>query len=134
MDVRARATRSGFSLLELTLVLAIIGVLMAVATINLMGGAKRANIKATQATLRVVGDAIKQFALNSQSTLPADLKALVTSDYVEDGSLDDAWGQALYYRAAKTADGKDFQLLSGGPDKTVGTEDDINYWTIATKK
>ncbi|MFG0327090.1 MAG: competence type IV pilus major pilin ComGC [Phycisphaerales bacterium JB037] len=126
------AARRAFSLLEITLVLAIIGVLMAVAAVNIFGASERANIRATQASLETIGTALKDYALNHQSNYPATLSVLVQEKFLEDKALTDAWGQPFYFSPTQTVAGNPFQLLSGGPDKEVGTEDDIDYWNKGT--
>jgi len=125
-----RARARGFSLIEITLVLAIIGVLMAVAAVNIAGAAKRANKRATEASLNTIGTAITDYHLNNSITYPSELSDLVEGDFLEPQSLNDAWGQPFYYNPSPTSAGDPFQLLSGGPDKQVGTEDDLNYWVL----
>ncbi len=43
--------------------------------------------------------------------------------YLRDASYKDGWGQMLVYEPAP--DGKSFKVISPGPDKVMGTEDDI---------
>lgn len=43
--------------------------------------------------------------------------------YIKDKSYQDAWGQELVYDP--TGAGKTFKVISAGPDKVIGTEDDI---------
>lgn len=40
----------------------------------------------------------------------------------------DPWGQAYHYRNPGTHNTSSYDLFSSGPDKTVGTEDDIGNW------
>lgn len=127
----ARCSRPGFSLLELTLVLLIIGALMGVAAINIMGQGTRANIRVTGATLSTVGQAVVQYQLNNQSTLPDTLQRLIDTQYLDPGSDDDAWGTDLFYSNMQdNATGNAFVLMSAGPNKEYGDEDDIDYWQV----
>jgi len=122
--------RRAFSLMEITLVLAIIGVLMAVAAVNIVGAAKRANVRATEASLETIGSALDSYFLENGSAYPPDLRALVEGEFLEPSGMTDAWNNDFYYVPTQTSQGDPYQLLSGGPDGQVGTEDDIDYWAI----
>jgi general secretion pathway protein G len=43
--------------------------------------------------------------------------------YIEEEKLRDPWGNELQYES----DGRTFKLTSGGPDGTIGNEDDVTY-------
>ncbi len=124
----ARASRPGFSLLELTLVLVIMGMLMAVAAVSLVGNAKRARVKTTKASMTVIKGAIEGYMIEKDGSPPATLSMLVP-DYLQQGKLRDAWKQELFYSASPGSGGA-FQLISLGDDKELGTEDDIDVWTM----
>lgn len=130
---RRRLAPHGFSLLELTLVLAIMGVLMAVAAVNIIGAGKRANIRATKTSMATITQQLKDYYLNHASTYPPDLETLVTEDFLEQQSLTDAWSQPFWYAPTKDLSGGDFQLSSAGPDKEHGTDDDINWWDVKSE-
>lgn len=125
-----RAARPGFSLLELTLVLVIMGMLMAVAAVSLVGNAKRARVKTTKASMTVINGAIKNYMLENAGTPPQSLQNLVTTEYLEAGKVKDAWKEQFFYSATPTSSGQLYQLVSKGADKELGTEDDINVWTM----
>lgn len=124
-----RVSSRGFSLLEITLVLAIIGVLMAVAAVNVIDGAERAKKRATEATMRVVVGQLKTYHLD-HSNYPASLALLVTAKpaYLEKLPLD-GWGNDIYYKVPGR-NGRPYDLISFGPDGQGNTEDDIDVWAI----
>ncbi|MBS0189054.1 MAG: type II secretion system protein GspG [Planctomycetes bacterium] len=122
-----RASARGFSLLELTLVLVILGVLMAVAAVNVIGQGEKAKIKATQATLQVIKNAVQQYHLE-QSAYPPDLNTLVVVKILEPGKLNDGWNRALIYDPAGLTPEQPFILYSKGPDNQSQTQDDISVW------
>lgn len=124
-----RARRRAFSLLEITLVLVIIGLLIAGAAVSLRGTAKRAKIKTTETRLTTISNALGEYNLN-ENQYPTTLQDLVTADYLEDKPLEDSWGQDLIYSVPSVREGKDFDLISKGPDKQYNTADDINVWDI----
>lgn len=122
------AARRGFSLLELMLVIAIIGVLASVAAVNVLGGQDRANKRATEATMRTLGQSIKDYKL-AENVFPASLDVL-KGDYIDAStSINDAWDRPLAYSVPGQS-GKPFNLVSAGEDAEFRTEDDINYWTM----
>ena len=127
-----RSTRRmarGFSLLELTLVLAIIGILMAVAAVNILGQGTRAKIQATKATIGVVGSALKTYHLDN-SAYPPTLQALISAKLLDNKKIMDGWKHELYYDPRGRNKDQPFILGSPGDDGIMGNEDDINIWTM----
>jgi len=121
--------RSGFSLLELTLVLVIIGLLMGVAAVNLVGGAERAKEKVTKASMKTIQSQLKSFYAE-KSKLPVTLDVLVTEQYLDDGTLTDGWDRPFYYLPYTDGSGN-FDLVSGGKDGDYATvEDNIDAATL----
>lgn len=129
-----RRARAGFSLLEITLVLVIIGLLMAVAAVNLLGSAERASIKTTKLSMTTIQNSIKDYMLNHAGSAPASLDVLVAEKYLEPDGLEDAWGQKFYYSVQAGNTEQPYQLISNGPDKTPATDDDIDIWTMNVKE
>ena len=124
-----RARRRAFSLLEITLVLVIIGLLIAGAAVSLRGVAKRAKIRTTETRMSTIKSQLGAYNLDVNA-YPAALGELITADYLEDTSLTDAWGQDFYYVIGSVREDKDFDLISAGPDKQFQTADDIDVWDI----
>lgn len=124
-----RAPRAGFSLLELTLVVAIIGVLLAVVAVNVIGQGEKANIKATQASLATLKNAIASYNLEYKA-YPTALNDLVTTKLVEPG-LKDAWKRDFFYsNQGRPGTEQEYLLSSLGKDGAAGTADDISVWDL----
>lgn len=126
----ARAAR-GFSLLELMLVLAIIGILMAVAAVNILAGGDRAKRRATQASMSTIKGQLMDYNLNA-NTFPPQLQTLVTAKFLDDKALKDGWGNDFFYSPTGRDKDHPFILQSPGPDHQLGTEDDIDVWTMGS--
>ena len=128
MSVTHNTTRrAGFTLIEMLLVVTIIGILATMAVLRLGGHAERTRIEATRGTIATISQAIQMYGL-SHSGLPNSLDDLTVapSEDVEapldKNSLSDSWGQPIQYKKLSKVK---YELRSGGPDKQVGTEDDL---------
>jgi general secretion pathway protein G len=135
--------RRGFTLMEVLLVLAILGVIMAMVLPQLLGRQRQANIDATKLSIRGLEQALDLFALDHDGEFPVTnigLQALLNptgndpqwkGPYLKDTSTLplDAWGNPMQYEyPGKYQQGK-ADIWSWGPDKQNGTEDDITNWT-----
>lgn len=119
----------GFSLMELMLVIAIIGVLTAVVAYNVTGAGSKAKRRVTITSMLTIKNAINQYNLDHSSFPPA-LSALVTGKYLDDTiALKDGWSNEFFYSPVGLND-KAYQFVSLGEDKTAGTPDDIDVWTM----
>lgn len=130
--MRANSTRrSGFTLLELLLVLAILVVLGGIVLVNFGGAQDEANVKTTMTQLNSLKQAV-QFYQIRMNTLPKSL------DELKDGPSDsakkskwtgpilteiptDAWGNTINF----TLKGNSYELRSAGLDGQLNTDDDI---------
>lgn len=135
--------RRGFTLMEVLLVLAILGVIIGLVVPNLMGQRKKANIGATNLAISNVEQALKLYALDHDGEYPptaSGLEALLTAPgndpkwkgpYIESGKVPaDAWGNPLQYAYPGThQQGDKPDLWSMGPDKASSTEDDVTNWS-----
>ena len=118
----------GFSLLELTLVLVILGIMMAGAALYLTGFAERAKIKTTKTRMETIKQAIETYRLTSNAN-PPDLQTLVTAKILDPSKpITDSWDRQLNYSPSGTSD-RPYELWSQGPSEEVET-DDIDVWTM----
>jgi general secretion pathway protein G len=86
---------------------------------------------ATRTTIKNVDMAVNVYEVES-GRLPTSLEALIKNDgtpgwhgpYLKGTSIpDDAWDTPLKYTVAKG--GRTFAIISAGPDKQFGTDDDL---------
>jgi len=118
--------RSGFTLVELLLVVCILGILAAVVIPNVIGHDEEARRQATRTSITAIEQAVQIFAMRHNGKLPDSLDELTvgTDDkpgLLKEGALNDSWGTPFQY----TKTGKKFKIVSGGPDGEIGGEDDI---------
>lgn len=122
-------SRRGFSLLEISLVVVLIGLLTAGAAVALLGRSESAKIRITKTTMNTLSGQIDSYIAEGNGTPPSDLNVLVPK-YVKPSMLTDAWKQPFYFNAQGTASGQRYTLMSSGPDRQMGTLDDIDLWTM----
>lgn len=130
----AGATR-GMSLIEIIIVVALLGTLMAYMVSNLIGTSEEAKKDQAKLAMGVIQQSLQRYYIhnNRYPTTDQGLNALLTNPggdskswrgpYIESNKLKDPWDQAFGYESS----GRDIKIISGGPDMTVGSEDDITY-------
>jgi general secretion pathway protein G len=131
-----RRGRAGFTLVEVLLVVAILGILAGVVVVSFSGKQKGAMIKATRASIAAVCTAIDLYEVDN-GVYPSALQNLIQSSgepnwsgpYVRGSLPADAWGTPLSY----TVDGAGaYKVISAGPDLQMGSPDDITSFEIGT--
>lgn len=121
------AAESGFTLVELLLVVAILGILASVAVVNLAGVGEDAKIKAQRTSIDAIKTAVQAFEV-STTAFPQSLDDLTKDQadgrppLLEKNKLTDQWGTMVQYK--KISKYK-YEIRSAGPDMKFGTEDDI---------
>ena len=146
---RSRKSTSGFTLIELVLVLSIIAILVAAVALNSGGFLSSAQETTVKGDLGKIATALVAYQGDSGRLPSTDqgLEALVakpTKQPVPDSwhqYLDevpkDPWKQAYHYKQpaekAKSS-GKQYDIWSVGADGQDGTPDDIGNWKKSDKQ
>ena len=122
--LRIRRREDGFTLIELLIVVAIIGILAAIAVVNLRGALDRSRQTKTMATMRTVGSAIHAYQMDysympQDGTTGAALKTALGGGAIQVVDVQDAWRHDLVY----STDQHDYTLRSYGNDGAVGPAD-----------
>ena len=125
--VRAPRAQSGFTLIEIILVVMLIGVVVAFAASRILGGGDRAKVGLAKAQVQTTSDKIEQYKMDV-GQYPAKLDDLVTQPsgvagwlgpYAKTIETKDPWGNAIEYKLPGDA-GKAYSLVSFGRDGKAG--------------
>ena len=127
-DIQRPQGNAGFSLVELLLVVAIMGVLATVVVVNLSGRRHQANVSAARTSIKAIETAVTMYETDT-GKWPSDFNALMKDDgspscsgpYFRGRLKADPWGTPFAY--SKTE--KSFEVRSAGKDTSLNTDDDI---------
>ena len=123
--------RSGFTLIEIMVVVIIIGILATLVIANVVGHSDKARVNATKAMLTTVAQQLDIFKLDN-NRYPDSIDDLITmpnyitksEGYPKGGYLReqplDGWGNKLVYRRGSTSAARPFDLMSYGADGREG--------------
>jgi len=129
LNNRAKRRRSGgFSLLEIMIVLALIGMIGAGVAVVINKSFQNAKIKIAKERLKEISQGVTTYMIDSNNTCPKSLDDLVAQKYVAKASAKDPWGKDFVMRCPGQNDPDSADVISSGPDKQDGTQDDIKSW------
>lgn len=127
-NYRPIASQSGFTLIELAVVILLIGGIVALAANQIVGAKNKSNYKLTETQLNLLSQKVGEYQ-SDVGSLPESLDALVTAPGNADGwlgpyskpqQLKDAWGTAIEFR--NPGADSEFELVSLAADKKPGGE------------
>lgn len=136
-----RRKRSGFTLLELLIVMVIIGLLVSLVAPRLTGRLGESKVKTTKAQIELLSSALESYLLDvgeyptTEQGLEALLKSPVNVEEQWNGPYlkklvlpTDAWNHDFIYKGSDDSDvqekGLDYILISYGRDGKEGGEDE----------
>jgi type II secretion system protein G len=112
----------GFTLIELLIVVAIIGIIAAIAIPNLLNAIQRGKQKRTMGDMRTIATADESYSIDNNqyvvgaATTVASVATLLEPTYVKKIPRNDGWGSAVQYDASA----QEYTIQSFGKDKATG--------------
>lgn len=108
----------GFTLVELLIVVAIIGLIAAIAIPNLLNAVDKGKQKRTMSDLRAIGSAVEVYAIENATyptaATPAAMKALIDPTYIKLMTWEDGWSNPIQVDSSPAG----YTLYSQGKDGT----------------
>ncbi len=143
--------RRGFTILELLIVIGILLAIGGLVLYNVLGASEKADVKLAQAQIQGFDRALEAFKLDMKRWPTEDeglaalwSKARIEDEedatkwggpYLKEPKAKDAWGSDWIFRApSQLRQGAAYDIISAGPDKQEGTEDDISNQTGRTSE
>jgi general secretion pathway protein G len=131
-----RSRSNGFTLVELLIVVAIIGIITAIAIPNLLNAVDKGKQKRTMSDLRAIGSAVEVYAIEN-ATYPtaanaAAIKALIDPTYIKMMPSEDGWSNPIQIDSSPSgytifSRGKDNLGNSCPPGTTSHFDDEICF-------
>lgn len=117
--------QGGFTLVELLLVVAILGVLATVAIMNTQGMSNDARISATRSSISAIEQAARTYEIRA-GKFPDSLEQLTQPmgdrpPLLDKKSSADSWGTPFSYKKTSSF----IEIRSAGQDSAMNTEDDL---------
>ncbi len=138
----SRGKQSGFTLLEIMVVIVILGVLASMVAPNIIGNKDKADQQKAVSDIVALENALDMYNLenNFYPSTQQGLEALVTEPsgspepraYRKNGYIrrlpQDPWGNS--YQLLSPGEHGTIDIFSAGPDGQAGTDDDIGNWNM----
>ncbi|PIQ85264.1 MAG: type II secretion system protein GspG [Candidatus Omnitrophica bacterium CG11_big_fil_rev_8_21_14_0_20_45_26] len=132
---------TGFTMIEILLVVIIIGILASLIVPRLSGRSEEARRQAAKAD--IMGGLALALDLYEADTgkYPSQLNDLLKEPsgvnnwrgpYLKRGISKDPWGSDYVYQAPGIYNTESYDLFSSGPDRKEGTDDDVTNWNVET--
>jgi general secretion pathway protein G len=115
--------QKGFTLIELLIVVAIIGIIAAIAIPNLLNAINRGRQKRTMADMRSIATAVESYQVDFNfypkvaDGLISTIETYIEPTYIKRLPLVDGWNQAMLWQGATTV-GAGYTIYSQGKNHT----------------
>jgi general secretion pathway protein G len=129
LAARARAKDAGMTLIEVLIVLALISLIMGSVGVMVFNNFKKGQVKTARINVSEVANAAQQYMMDNSHECPQGLEALESGKYLKK-NMKDPWGQPFTIKCPGEQDPDGVDVISKGPDKQEGSDDDINSWEL----
>ena len=121
----SRRREKGLTLVEIMVVMAILGTIMAIVAVNVIGKMDDANVQATRLAMKKVEGDLALYAAKKKGRYPSTSDGLeAAAKYFPKNRVPtDAWGSEFQYFSPASNCDNPFELISYGKDGSQGGED-----------
>jgi len=121
------SNKSGFTLIELILVVVILGILAGAVVPVFQGRSEQARVGRAKTDIATYGTQVDLYALDHNDKYPGNLAELVSAKkkYVQQ-VVKDPWGNDYVYKNS----GASYEISSAGPDGAPGNADDVTTTSV----
>jgi len=129
-------SRAGMTLIEILIVIAILGSLMALVAVNVAGSFEEANVGTTELQIKKIEEGLGMYAAKHKGKYPTTSEGLeAAAKYMgATGEVPvDSWGNAFQYFSPGTNGDHKYEIISLGGDGKEGGDDtdaDIKSWDL----
>jgi type II secretion system protein G len=135
--MKIRLKKKGFTLIELLIVVAIIGIIAAIAIPNLLNAIQRGKQKRTMADMRAIGTAVESYAVDNNnypaggSPVSSIGAGILEPRYIARLPTVDAWTHPIDYESSPASSPQKYTIESYGKNgsnesETTGSTTDFN--------
>jgi general secretion pathway protein G len=108
--------KKGFTLIELLIVIAIIGIIAAIAIPNLLTAIQKAKQKATMGDMKSISSAVESYMTDNYIAPGSLSSTIITNFYIKKIPIADGWGNSWNYTRAAAYPFDEYSIGSGGRD------------------
>ncbi|HJN73067.1 MAG TPA: type II secretion system protein GspG [Myxococcota bacterium] len=129
-------SQRGLTLVEIMVVIAILGSLMAIVGFQVVGKLDEATCETTKISMGTADQGLQAYAAKHKGKFPSTSDGMeVAAKYFGTGEVPrDGWQNTFQYYSPGTTSGKDYELISLGKDSAEGGEGanaDIKSWELS---
>ena len=124
---RPGTRQGGFTLLEVMIVLALIGLIAGTIGVGVFKQYQKGQVRTAKINVKEIGDAITQYMIENNNECPKGMADLEAKKNIRK-AFKDPWGKDFIIKCPGTNDTDGADVISTGPDKQEGTTDDIKSW------
>jgi general secretion pathway protein G len=122
-----RSAAAGFTLLEVMIVLAIIGLIAGSIGVGVFKQYQKSQVKTAKISVKEISEAVTQYMIENNNECPRGMEDLVAKKNMS-RIIKDPWGKDFILKCPGQNDTDGADVSSAGPDKQEGTGDDVESW------